>query len=70
MEGFFVLQPSPPRNSSLASYFAYKILAVKNPLRQGIWQDAVVWIKSLTCASSVSSEHFPHKTEKMPNISD
>jgi len=25
---------------------------------------------SLTSASSASSEHFPHKTEKMPNISD
>jgi len=24
---------------------------------------------SLTFASSASSEHFPHKTEKMPNIS-
>ena len=35
----FVLHPPPPRNSSLASYFASKILAFKTPLPLGICND-------------------------------
>jgi len=31
--------PFPPKNSSLASYFASKILAFKNPLPLGISDD-------------------------------
>ena len=38
MEGFFA-SPLPPGNSSLASYFASKILALKTPLPLGISTD-------------------------------
>ena len=38
--GFFCFAPSlPPGNSSLASYFASKILTFKTPLPQGISDD-------------------------------
>ena len=36
MEGFYFASPLPPGNSSLASYFASKILAFKTPLPLGI----------------------------------
>ena len=40
MEGFFVLHPpSSPGNSSLASYFASKILTFKTPLPLGVSDD-------------------------------
>jgi len=35
----FFCTPLPPRNSSIASYFASKILALKNPLPLGISND-------------------------------
>ena len=35
----FVLHPIPPQNSSLASYFASKILTFKTPLPLGISDD-------------------------------
>jgi len=42
-EGFFVLHPSPgKKNSSIASYFSYKILACKTLLPLGISND-LLW---------------------------
>jgi len=38
-EGFCFAPPPPPRNSSLASYFASKILAFKIPLPLGVSDD-------------------------------
>ena len=39
MEGFCFAPSLPPRNSSLASYFAFKILTLKTPLSLGISND-------------------------------